>query len=152
MKKNIDLADEEHQSDDEENESSSDESEDEETRVKDVFSHLSQTVSEKRASKLLYSMVPSKDILFGTPRGQLVRKKRTIPGTNIAELLEYVLLPPNDDVTKPRALNTFLDELAELGIDKGLIKNKKLLRDLVEKEKCYRNKESTFENENNVIG
>ena len=33
-------------------------------------------------------------------------------------------------LTKPRALNTFLDRLAELGIDKGLIKNKKLLSDL----------------------
>ena len=38
--------------------------------------------------------------------------------------------------TKPRALNTFLDGLAELGVDKGLIKNKKLLSDLIEKEKA----------------
>ena len=41
----------------------------------------------------------------------------------------------NNEVTKPRALNTFLDGLAELGVDKGLIKNKKLLSDLIEKEK-----------------
>ena len=47
------------------------------------------------------------------------------------------MLPPhNNDVTKPRALNTFLDGLAELGVDKGLIKNKKLLSDLIEKEKA----------------
>ena len=46
------------------------------------------------------------------------------------------MLPPRDnDVTKPGALNTFLDGLAELGVDKGLIKNKKLLSDLIEKEK-----------------
>ena len=140
MKRNIDLVDEDHESDDEENESPSDESEDEEPRVKDVFSHLSQTVSEKRASELLYSMAASKDILFGTPRGQLLRNKHTIPVTNIAELLEYVLLPHNDDVTKPCALNMFLDGLAQLGIDKGFIKNIKLLRDLVEKEKGYRKK------------
>ena len=30
-----------------------------------------------------------------------------------------MLLPHNNDVTKPRALNTFLDGLAELGVDKG---------------------------------
>ena len=35
-------------------------------------------------------------------------------------------------------LNTFLDEIAELGLDKGLIKNKKLLS-----EKDYRNAEDT---------
>ena len=49
--------------------------------------------------------------------------------TNIPELLEYVFLQHNDDVTKPRALNTFVDGLAELGLDKGLIKQKKLLSD-----------------------
>ena len=49
----------------------------------------------------------------------------------------------------PHALNTFLDGLAELGIDEGLIKNKKLLSDLIEKEKGYRNVENTSENESN---
>ena len=60
-----------------------------------------------------------------------------------------MLLPHNNDVTKPRALSTFLDELAELGFDKGLIKNKKLLSDLIEKEKGYRNAEDTSDNESN---
>ena len=128
-------------SEDKENESSNDESDDEEPRIKNVLSHLSQAESGravKRASELLHSMAASKDLLFWIPRGQLLRNKRIIPVTNIAVLLEYVLLPHNSDVTKPRALNTFLDGLAELGIDKGLIKNKKLLSDLIEKEKDYR--------------
>ena len=56
--------------------------------------------------------------------------------------MEYILLPHNDDVTKPRALNTFLDGLAELGDDKRLIKNKKILSDLLEKEKAYRENEN----------
>ena len=61
------------------------------------------------------------------------------------------MLPPhNNDVTpKPRALNTFLDGLAELGVHKGLIKNKKLLSDLIEKEKGYRNAENASDNESN---
>ena len=69
---------------------------------------------------------------FWTPRGQLLRNKRIIPVTNIAELVDYVLLSHNNEVTKPRALNMFLDGLAELGIDKGLIRNKKLLSELIE--------------------
>ena len=60
-----------------------------------------------------------------------------------------MLLPHNNEITKPRALNTFLDGLAELGIDKGLIKNKKLLSDLIEKEKGYQNVENTSDNESN---
>ena len=150
MKRKIDLVEEEdHESEHEESESSGDESEDEESRIKDVLSHLSRAVPEKRASDLLHSMAASKDILFWTPSEQLLRNKRTIPVTNIAELVEYVLLPHNNDVTKPRALNTFLDGLAELGIDKGLIKNKKLLSDLIEKEKGYQNVENTSDNESN---
>ena len=51
-----------------------------------------------------------------------------------------LLLPHNNDVAKPRALSTFLDELAELGFDKGLIKNQNL-------EKGYRNAEDTPDND-----
>ena len=125
---------------------SGDESEDEEPRIKDVLRYLSRAVSEKRASDLLHGMAASKDILFWTPRGQLLRNKSIIPVTNIAELVEYVSFPHNNEVTKPRALDTFLDGLGGLGIDKGFIKNKTLLSDLIEKEKGYRNAENTESN------
>ena len=122
-------------------------SNDEEPRIKDVLGNLSKTVSRKRASDLLHSMAASKDILFWTPRGQLLRNQRIIPVTNIAELVEYILLPHNDEVIKPRALNTFLDGLAELGVDKHLIKKKKILSDLLEKEKVYRENEREGDDE-----
>ena len=62
-----------------------------------------------------------------------------------------MLLSHNNEVTKPCALNTFLDGLAELGIYKGLIKNKKLLNELIERKKGYRNVENTSENESNNV-
>ena len=80
MKRKIDLVEDEHESEHEESESPGDESEDEEPRIKeqprikDVLSHLSRAVSEKRASDLLHSMAASKDILFWTPSGQLLQK------------------------------------------------------------------------------
>ena len=117
MKRKIDLVKEEHESEHEESEGSGDEYEDEGPRIKDVVSHLSHAVSEKRTSELLDSMATSKDILFWTSRGQLLGNKRIIPVTNIADVVEYVLLPHNNEVTKPCALNTFLGGLAELGID-----------------------------------
>ena len=117
------------------------------TRIKDVLDNLSQPVSRKRASELLHSMTTSKDILFWTTRGQLLQHQRIISVTSIPQLVEYVLLPHNDDVAKPRALNTFLEGLAELGVDKRLIKNKKRLSHLYEKEKEYRNNEGSENNE-----
>ena len=95
MKRKIDLVEEEHESEHEKGESSDDESEDEEPRIKDVLNHLSRAVSEKRASDLLHSMATSKDILFWTPRGQLLRNKPIIPVTNIAELVEYCFITRN---------------------------------------------------------
>ena len=77
--------------------------------------------------------------------GQFLRNQRIIPVTNISELVQYVLLPHKEDVAKPCALNTFLDGLAELGVNKNLIKNKKLLSDLLEKEQAYNDNESDGE-------
>ena len=100
MKRGIALVEDENESEHEESEGSGDESEDEEPRIKDVLSHPSRAVSEKRTSDLLHSMTASKDILFWTPRRQLLQNNRIIPVTNIAELVEYVLLPHNNEVTK----------------------------------------------------
>ena len=61
---------------------------------------------------------------------------------NISELVEYVLLPHNDDIVKPRALKTFIDGLAELEINKRLIQNKRILAELLEKEQAYHDKDS----------
>ena len=61
-----------------------------------------------------------------------------------------MLLPHNEDDAKPRALNTFLDGLAELRVNKRLIKNKnKILNDLLEKERGYQDKEEGSGNEAN---
>ena len=58
---------------------SDEESVEEEPRIKDVLDNLSQAVSRKRASDLLHSMATSKDILFWTPRGQLLGHQRLFP-------------------------------------------------------------------------
>ena len=108
--------------------------------MKDILNTLSTAVSSQKTSSLLHSMAASKDILFWTPRGQLLRNQRIIPVTNISELVEYVFLSYNDDVTKPRAVNTIVDGLAGLGIDKIFTKNKNVLIDLWEKEKDYQDK------------
>ena len=142
MKRKIDW-DEEDESGQEESTSSDGENAGEEPRINDVLNNLSPAVSRKYASELLHSMSASKDILFWTSRGELLRNQRRIPVTNVSELVEYVLLPHNTDVTRPRALNTFLDGLAQLGVDKRLIKNKKVLSDILQKEQAYRDKEES---------
>ena len=90
---------------------SDEESDEEEPRIKDVWA-----ISPKRLpGSVLQSLLAQYghiqiDILFWTPRRQLLRHQRIIPVTNISELVEYVLLPHNSDVAKPRALNTFREK------------------------------------------
>ena len=147
MKRKVAWAEEEESDYEDTNASENEESDNEEPRIKDVLEGLSQLVSQQKASDLLHSMAASKDILFWTPRGQLLRNQRIIPVTNISELVEYVLLPDNDDIVKPRALKTFIDGLAELGINKRLIQNKRILAELLEKEQAYRDKDSEMVSE-----
>ena len=55
------------------------------------------------------------------------------------------MLPPhNNDVTKPGALNTFLNGLAELGVEKRFNQEKKVAKrfNIIEKEKGWRNAEN----------
>ena len=108
--------DEEEESGQEDSTSSDEENTIEEPRINDVLKNISQAVSRKYASDLLHSMSASKDILFWTSRGQLLRNQSRIVVTNVAELVRYVLLSHNTDVARPRALNTSLDGLAQLGV------------------------------------
>ena len=73
------VEEEEQQSEHEESESSGDESEDEEPRIRDVLSHFSRAVPEKRASDLLHSTAASKDILFRTPADNYFEIKALFP-------------------------------------------------------------------------
>ena len=101
---------------------------------------FSQAFSRGNASDILHNMATYKDILFWTPRGQLLRNQRTMSVTTISELVEFVLVPHNENVGKPRALDTFLDGLAELGVNDNLIKNKKLINDLLKRGHAYNDK------------
>ena len=114
---------------------SQEEEEEDEPQIRNILVELSKTIPSQKTVDFLHSLATSKNILFWTPKGEMVYHDRRIPVTNIAQLIEYVLLPYSQDVVKPRALNIFLEGLAELKIDKSLIKNKKLVMDIIDREK-----------------
>ena len=118
-------------SSDSDSELSSDDEYEEEPRIHDVLKQLSGAVNEQDARDLLHSMAASKDILFWSPNGEIIRNKRRIPETSVVDLLEFVLLPHNKDVSSPRALKSFLNGLAQLQVNKRLIRNKIALNDVI---------------------
>ena len=106
----------------------------EEPQIRNILVELSKKIPSQKDIDL-HILETSKNILFWTPKGEMVYQDRRIPVTNIAQLIEYVLLPYSQDVVKPWAINTFLKWLAELKIDKSLIKSKKLVMSIIEREK-----------------
>ena len=81
MKRKVDWDEEEESGYEDTNASEDEESDTEEPRIKDVLEGLSQLISRQKASDLLHS----KDVLFWTPRGQLLWNQRIIPVTNISD-------------------------------------------------------------------
>jgi hypothetical protein len=60
------------------------------------------------------------------------------PTISLLVQVEYAFLSCRPEIKKQRGLNTLIDGLAEIGINKKLIQNKQLLADLVTRrqEKC----------------
>lgn len=103
----------------------------EDNDIEKVLQNLSQSIPEEKALAFLHTLTASKSILYWNSHGEMTYHARRIPVTSIAELLEYVMQPLNLDVKVPRGLKTFTQGLSEIGIDKKLIRNKKVLADLV---------------------
>ncbi|KXJ24787.1 hypothetical protein AC249_AIPGENE20969 [Exaiptasia diaphana] len=99
--------------------------------IEDILQDISPEIPRKKALDFLHTLASSKNILYWNSHGEMMYHQRRIPVTNIAELIEYAILPYSLDIKAPRGLNTFIKGLVEVGIDKKLIGNKRTLADLV---------------------
>lgn len=99
--------------------------------LEEILRGLSPRVPRKRALDFLHTLASCKKILYWNSHGEMMYHQRRIPVTNISELIEYAILPYSLDIKAPRGLNTFIKGLLEVGIDKKLIGNKRVLADLV---------------------
>ena len=99
--------------------------------IEDLAEQLSNSIPRDKALDFIHSLATSKDILNWNSHGEMMYHQRRIPVTSMADLIEYAMLPYNLEVKTPRGLKTFTVGLSEVGIDKRLIRNKKLLADLV---------------------
>ena len=100
------------------------------------------------ANDMLHMMATSKNIIFWDQSGQLSYHGRTIPGSSVAKLLDYVLLPEEEDIDEPKGLSVFMKGLAELKIDKKLINNHTVLAKILSLEnKLYQRGRGKSEDE-----
>ena len=110
-------------------------------RVEDILGHLNDNVDKNNAEELLHCILTSTDILTWNLQGEIVYKGQNIRGTNIVDLLQYIVLPYNTEIPEPAELNIFFKGLAKLEIDKSLIVNGRVLTMLAHKW-SHRNRQS----------
>ena len=75
------------------------------------------------AEMIMHTMLCCKDIARWDHRRRLIMEGHTIPNTDVAELLEYVVLPYNKNIPKPHGLELFSCCLNRIGVDTKHIGN-----------------------------
>lgn len=68
------------------------------TKVDEVLKQLSPNIPEDKASAFLHTMASSKAILYWNRYGEMTYHERRIPLTEMAELIDFAMLPYNPDV------------------------------------------------------
>ena len=75
------------------------------------------------AEMILHKMTCCRGIMRWDGR-RLIVDGHTLPGTDLAELLEYAVLPYHKDIPKPRGIDCFTEGLARIGAEPRHIRNR----------------------------
>ena len=67
------------------------------------------------AEMILHTVICCRGIMRWGGRRRLFVGGHTLPGTDLAELLQYAVLPYHKDIPKPRGIDTFTKGLARIG-------------------------------------
>ena len=69
------------------------------------------------AEMILHTMICCRGIMRWDGRRRLIVDGHTLPGTDLAELLEYAVLPYHKDIPKPQGIDSFTKGLSRIGAE-----------------------------------
>ena len=69
------------------------------------------------AEMIMHTMLCCKEIMRWDRRRRLIVDGHTIPNTDVAEILEYCVLPYHKDIPKRHGLDLFTQGLCRIGVD-----------------------------------
>ena len=82
------------------------------------------TTMKSRALQLVKKLKANKDVLGWNDHGQIVFEGRTIPGTNVVDLVNNTLRQRNN--FNPTGWQLFAKSLGRLNVPEGLVRNERL--------------------------
>ena len=75
-------------------------------------------------------MACSQEILSWNEKLELYKDYKTVPGTNIVQLLEYILYPQDKDALPPTGFDEFLDGLKKIELESQWVRNADVIKEL----------------------
>ena len=86
----------------------------------------------KPALEILHAILCSTDILDWNDKMELVVDRRTVRGSNIIDLIQYLLYLESTDISNPQGLNEFVKGLVRIGLESDLVRNETIANQLDE--------------------
>ena len=80
--------------------------------------------------KFLHAISCGRHLLSWNEKLQLVINNRPVPRTNIVDLVQYILYPESEEAKPPRGIDTFLEELKEIGLESQWVRNETVINAL----------------------
>ena len=100
-----------------------------EWHVEDILTRLPKDV-QGIGEEVLQAISCSRQLLSWNNQLQLVIDNRSVPRTNIVELVQYILYPESKDTSQPRGFEVFLDALKEIGLESQWVRNETVINAL----------------------
>ena len=100
-----------------------------EWHVEDILLQLPKDV-QGIGEEVLHAISCSRQILSWNNQLQLVIHNRSVPRTNIVELVQYILYPESKDTSQPRGFEIFLEALKEIGLESQWVRNETVINAL----------------------
>ena len=100
-----------------------------EWHVEDILMQLPKDV-QGIGEEVLHAISCSRQLLSWNNQLQLVVHNRSVPRTNIVELVQYILYPESKDTSQPRGFDVFLEALKEIGLESQWVRNETVINAL----------------------
>ena len=100
-----------------------------EWHVEDILMQLPKDV-QGIGEEVLHAISCSRQLLSWNNQLQLVIHNRSVPRTNIVELVQYILYPESKDTSQPRGFDVFLEALKEIGLESQWVRNETVINAL----------------------
>ena len=120
-----------------------------EPKMYDVLTQVHPTLR-AGAEQILHAMLCGTDLMDWDRKQRLVIQNVLVPGTDIVELLEFILSPLDSSLEPPNGYKLFLESLGDIGLESEWVRNVKAAWYLKQREDDDTDTESEYDEDSEM--